>query len=70
MPKKKTRFVVCKNFFREIKSSLFSIKKNHLFVYNLMQVFEEIDASKSMELGGKNENASSAFDAMVGTVYV
>ena len=43
---------------------------NQLFVYNLMQVFEEIDASKSMELGGKNENASSAFDAMVGTVYV
>ena len=43
---------------------------NQLFVYNLTQVFEEIDASKSMELGGKNENASSAFDAMVGTVYV
>ena len=70
MLKKKTRFVVYKKIFHEIKSSLFSIKKNQLFVYNLMQVFEEIDASKSMELGGKNENASSAFDAMVGTVYV
>ena len=43
---------------------------NQLFVYNLTQVFEEIDAPKPMELGGKNENASSAFDAMVGTVYV
>ena len=41
-----------------------------LITRDLMQVFEEIDASKSMELGGKNENASSAFDAMVGTVYV
>ena len=43
---------------------------NQLFVYNLTQVFEEIDAPKPTELGGKNENASSAFDALVGTVYV
>ena len=65
MPKKKTRFVAYKNFFMKSNHRYFQLKK-----INLMQVFEEIDASKSMELGGKNENASSAFDAMVGTVYV